>query len=91
MTQESVAEVVHLEQPYYATIENNGQHPSLQVLYDIVQLLHVSLDEFFMPWKKDKKSSKRNLVDSLLDQLSDQDLLIIEGTIKGIINSKEQK
>lgn len=90
LTQEKVAEILDLELPYYSRIENSGQHPSLQVLYELVQLLNVSLDEHFLPKKKSFKSSKRRVIDELLDEFSDSELEIIEGTANGIKRSKEK-
>ncbi len=41
------AEVVDLAPRYVASIENSGQHPSLQSFYELVTLLDVSVDQFF--------------------------------------------
>jgi DNA-binding XRE family transcriptional regulator len=90
LTQEKVADIVDCERQHYGLIENGRQHPSLQLMYDIAQLLKVSVDEFFLPNKERKKTSKRNLVDSLLDQLTDNDLLVIEGAAKGLIESRKR-
>ncbi len=91
LTQEKVADILDCERQHYGLIENGGQHPSLQLMYDIVQLLKISLDEFFLPNRERKRTSKRNAVDVLLDQLSDNDLLVIEGAAKGLIASKRRQ
>ena len=47
--------MIEIDPRYLTNIENKGQHPSLQVLYDLVSLLNVSVDEFFYPlivWQK---------------------------------------
>lgn len=40
--------MIEIDPRYLTNIENKGQHPSLQVLYDLVSLLNVSVDEFFL-------------------------------------------
>ena len=91
LTQQDMAGLLDLQLPYYCRIENNGQHPSLQILYELVQSLHISLDEYFLPDKEDTRTSKRRVVDDLLDELSENELEIILGTVKGIQQSKENQ
>ena len=62
------------------TIENDGQHPSLQVLYDLVDLLELSVDQYFHPDKSPEKSTQRRQ----LDELNDRELLIVSATVKGV-------
>ena len=49
LTREQVGALIEIDPRYLTNIENKGQHPSIQVLYDLVSLLHVSVDEFFLP------------------------------------------
>ena len=49
LTREQVGAMIEIDPRYLTNIENKGQHPSLQVLYDLVSLLNVSVDEFFLP------------------------------------------
>ena len=48
LTREQVGAMIEIDPRYLTNIENKGQHPSLQVLYDLVSLLNVSVDEFFL-------------------------------------------
>ena len=50
LTREQVGALIEIDPRYLTNIENKGQHPSIQVLYDLVSLLHVSVDEFFLTW-----------------------------------------
>ena len=66
LTREQVGAMIEIDPRYLTNIENKGQHPSLQVLYDLVSLLNVSVDEFFYPlivWQKaaDEDSLKAKL------------------------------
>ena len=48
LTREQVGAAIEIDPRYLTNIENKGAHPSLQVLYDLVSLLDVSLDEHFL-------------------------------------------
>ena len=48
-TREVLAEKVNLVPRYIMFIENKGQHPSLQVFYELVTLFNISVDHFFFP------------------------------------------
>ena len=43
LTREQVGAMIEIDPRYLTNIENKGQHPSLQVLYDLVSLLNVSV------------------------------------------------
>ena len=59
LTREQVGAMIEIDPRYLTNIENKGQHPSLQVLYDLVSLLNVSVDEFFLSSDSLAKSSRR--------------------------------
>ena len=89
LTREQVGALIEIDPRYLTNIENKGQHPSIQVLYDLVSLLHVSVDEFFLPVSDLVKSTRRRQLEKQLDNLSDKDLVIMESVADGIIKSKE--
>lgn len=89
-TRETVAGMLGLVPRYIQSLENEGQHPSLQVLYRLVTLFNISIDEYLLPTKNTSKSSLRRQIDSMIDTLDEKELLIIEGTVKGICKAKEQ-
>ena len=57
---------------------------SIQVLYDLVSLLDVSVDEFFLPRNDLVKSTRRLQVEILLDNFTDKKLSLIEALDNGI-------
>ena len=57
---------------------------SIQVLYDLVSLLDVSVDEFFLPRNDLAKSTRRLQVEKLLDNFTDKELSLIEALDNGI-------
>ena len=72
-------------------IENTGSHPSFQLFHDLVTMFNISVDEYFYPAEKVTKSTARRQIETSLDLLRDNELKIIQGTIDGILNSRESK
>ena len=89
LTREQVGDLIEIDPRYMKNIEIKGQHPSLKVFYDLVHLLNVSADAFFLPASDLVKSTRRMQLERQLDNLSDKDLVIIESVADGIIKSKE--
>lgn len=89
-TREELAKILDLVPRYIQSLENEGQHPSLQVLYRIVTLFDISIDEYLFPNRDIPKSTLRRQLDSMIDTLDEKDLLIVEGTLKGICKAREQ-
>lgn len=73
----------------FLKIKNKGQHPSFQVFYELATLFKISVDHFFFPDAIIVKSTRRRQLDDLLDGLDDNDLIIMEGTAKGISEAKQ--
>ena len=88
-SRKKVSDEMYISPRYLANIENNGQHPSLQVLYDLVSLLNVSVDEFFLSSDSLAKSSRRRQLESKIDNFTDADLVIMESVADGIVKYKE--
>ena len=89
LTREQVGAMIEIDPRYLTNIENKGQPPSLQVFYDLVSLLNIFVDEFFLPVPDLVKSTRRRQLEKRLDNLSDKDLVIMESVADGIIKSKE--
>ena len=89
LTREQVGAMIEIDPRYLTNIENKGQHPSLQVLYDLVSLLNVSVDEFFLSSDSLAKSSRRRQLESKIDNFTDADLVIMESVADGIVKYKE--
>ena len=91
LTRERVEAMIEIDPRYLTNIENKGQHPSLQVLYDLVSLLNVSVDEFFLSSDSLAKSSRRRQLESKIDNFTDADLVIMESVADGIVKYKEME
>ena len=83
-SRKKVGDEMFISPRYLANIENKGQHPSLQILYELVTLLDVSVDQFFFPEREQEKSTRRRQLDTMLDSMSEKDLKIVSATAKGI-------
>lgn len=91
LTREQVGAMIEIDPRYLTNIENKGQHPSLQVLYDLVSLLNVSVDEFFLSSDSLAKSSRRRQLESKIDNFTDADLVIMESVADGIVKYNEME
>ena len=91
LTREQVGAMIEIDPRYLTNIENKGQHPSLQVLYDLVSLLNVSEDEFFLSSDSLAKSSRRRQLESKIDNFTDADLVIMESVADGIMKYKRME
>lgn len=70
---------------YLANIENKGQHPSLQVLFDLVTRYHISVDQFLFKDKSAEKDTQRRQLDALLDSMSDKGIEIMTAAAAKIV------
>ena len=91
LSRNDLGDKVFYGERHIADIENVGSHPSFQLFHDLVTMFNISVDEYFYPTEKVVKSTARRQIETSLDLLSDSELKIIQGTIDGILNSRESK
>ena len=89
LTRDRLAEIVHISPRYLISSENDGQAPSFQVFYTLVKMFNISVDQYILPDGTSSQTTLRRNIDVLLNDLDDQDLIVIEYTLKGIIESKK--
>lgn len=89
ISRNELANKMNIAPRYIASIENSGQHPSLQIFYELVTILDVSVDQFFFPDKPNTKTTEQRQLESLLNCLEHKDLLILTATARAILNAKE--
>jgi len=61
----------------------------LQVLYRLVTLFNISIDQYLLLERAITKSTRRRQIEALLDSLEEKDLIVVEGTVKGLCKAKE--
>ena len=91
LSRNDLGDKVFYGERHIADIENIGSHPSFQLFHDLVTMFNISVDEYFYPAEKVAKSTARRQIETYLDLLSDNELTIIQGTIDGILKSKENE
>ena len=87
-TRDDLAGKLSITPRYLVDIENEGQHPSLQVLYELVTLFDISVDQYLFPNKEAEKDTQRRQLDSLLNEMDSRDLMVMTATAKGIKEAK---
>ena len=93
MTREQLAGIIGYAPRQIQSIENEGQHPSIELFIELfiqlITMFDVSVDEYIFPEKEVKKSSVRRRLDAQLDKLNDRELSVIEATVNGLCMAKE--
>ena len=84
ISRNQLADKMNIAPRYIASIENSGQHPSLQIFYELVTRYNISVDQFFFPNRDAEKSTQRRQLDTLLDSISDKGLRIVTATAKEV-------
>ena len=88
LSRNDLGDKVFYGERHIAEIENAGAHPSFQLFHDLITMFNISVDEYFYPDKKAEKSTLRRQIETAMDVFSDEVLLIIQGTIDGIMKSR---
>ena len=68
---------------YKRQIENKGQHPSLQIFFELMLRYNISVDQLLLETPPEKNTQRRQL-DALLDGMSDTGIRIVSATAKEI-------
>lgn len=79
---------MYLSPRYLANIENKGQHPSLQIFFELVSRYHISVDQFLFGDTADGKSTARRQLDTLLDGLDEKEIRIITAAAQAMLDEK---
>ena len=90
-SRKQVSDEMYISPRYLANIENKGQHPSLQIFFELMLRYNISVDQFLLDTPA-VKNTKRRQLDALLDDMSDNGILIVTATAKEISEvEKEDK
>lgn len=82
-SRKKVCDEMYLSPRYLANIENKGQHPSLQIFFELMLRYNISVDQFLLERPTGKNTQRRQL-DALLDGMSNKGMQIIAATAKEI-------
>ena len=87
LTQEALAEKVGVGLRHMMAIENEGSHPSYEVLYNLIRELRIPADLIFYPEKSPKDFHVEEITHMLYD-CDERALKIIRGTVKAALESR---
>ena len=83
ISRNQLADTLNIAPRYIASIENSGQHPSLQIFFELMLRYNISVDQFLLETPPEKNTQRRQL-DALLDGMSDKGIRIVSATAKEI-------
>ena len=87
-SRKKVCDEMYLSPRYFANIENKGQHPSLQIFFELMLRYNISVDQFLLERPTGKDTQRRQL-DVLLDGMGDNGLRIVTATAKEIVQIEQ--
>ena len=82
-SRKKVCDEMYLSPRYLANIENKGQHPSLQIFFELMLRYNISVDQLLFEAPTGKSTQRRQL-DAMLDGMSDEGIRIIMATAREI-------
>ena len=90
-SRKQVSDEMYISPRYLTNIENKGQHPSLQIFFELVLRYNISVDQFLFS-SSSGKDTKRRQLDALLDDMSDNGIRIVTATAQEVSEvEKEDK
>lgn len=88
LTQEQLAFIVDCDTRIIMYHENDGQHPSLNVFYQLTTMFGISVDQLFYPGMgADEATVKR--INIMLQSLNKSELRMVEGIIRTMKENRE--
>lgn len=87
-SQKKVCDEMYLSPRYLANIENKGQHPSLQIFFELMLRYNISVDQFLLERPTGKNTQRRQL-DALLDGMGDDGIRVITAAAKEIVQIEQ--
>ncbi len=88
-SRKKVSDEMFISPRYLANIENKGQHPSLQIFFELVRRYNISVDQFLLDTPPEKDTQRRQL-DALLDEMSGKGIRILTAAAKEIAEVEKQ-
>lgn len=85
ISQEKLSELVGITPTHIKHIESEHRKPSVEVLYRIVQILNISLDDLFFPEHSDG-NILRGKAQRLLGECDEKQLKIVLATLEAMLS-----
>ena len=87
-SRKKVCDEMYLSPRYLANIENKGQHPSLQIFFELMLRYNISVDQLLFEAPTGRSTQRRQL-DAMLDAMSDEGIRIIIATAREIMEIEQ--
>lgn len=87
ISRRALAEMVNIVPRYLANIENSGSLPSLPVLYDLVTICNLPIENYFYP-QLESKDPQRERIEQKLKICRTQYLSTVEAVLDELIKLK---
>ena len=88
MTQEQLACIIDRDPRTVMYHENDGQHPSLNIFYQLVKKFDISVDQVFYPVMSADDACKKR-INIMLGSMSEKELRLVENIIRAVKDSQE--
>lgn len=88
ITREQLAEMLDYAPRHLQAIENEGQHPSLQLFIQLVTMFEIPVEKYFFPQAGGQKSHARHQVDAVLNRLDERELSVVEATARSLLAAR---
>jgi len=88
ISRESLAEMLDRSPRHTQYIETRGQHPSLQIFYELARLFNISVDYYFFPDITESKTTQRRQLDAMLDSMGEKELSVVTATVKAMQDAR---
>lgn len=88
ITREQLAEMLDYAPRHIQSIENEGQHPSLQLFIQLITMFGISVDQFFFSEDDTKANLQRQRMDGTLSLLNEKELTVVEATARALLEAR---
>lgn len=88
MTQEQLAFIIDRDPRTVMYHENDGQHPSLNIFYQLMTMFDISVDQFFYPDMGADDACKKR-INVMLNSMDEKELHLVENLIRAVKDARE--
>lgn len=88
ITREKLAETLDISARHLQAVEIEGKYPSFGLFIHLITMFNIPVDQYIFPEKTGQKSPIRKRLDTLLNNLNDQELSVIEATASALCKAK---
>lgn len=88
MTQEQLAFIIDRDPRTVMYHENDGQHPSLNVFYQLMTMFDISVDQFFYPDMGADDACKKR-INVMLNSMGEKELHLVENLVRVVKDARE--